>query len=855
MKLFCNSCQHIFAAEFNKEVAEVPCPSCQAPVAMPENEVGPGVVVDGFLIEKELGKGGMGKVYIAKQISLDRPVAMKVLLDKFAQNREYVDGLVREARAAAKINHPNIVQSFAVGESDGVVYFAMELIRGETMKQRLKKEKILKFDEAAKIIRDIASALDVAWREQKLVHQDIKPDNIMLDINGFAKLADLGLAKTSADPEEEEVGDEVLGTPQYISPEQLTGVPTDVRSDMYSLGATFYQFVTGRFPYVADTGEQLAHMHVDGNLQPPKEVNPELPEELNAIIMKMMARDINKRYQSAALLIKALDVFLRTYHPQESTAVPKFNIKKGAAKAPAIKIPSIKAPVIKAPAIKAPAPTPVPAPAPEAEKAAEEEISIAVPAPVPVPVPVPAPVTEKTEEAEEEIGIAAPAPVPVPVPVPVTEEAEKTEKAEEKEISVSETAPAENSSSTGDPKAAEATEEAETPAPRRKKLPKWIWIVPLVILLLLGAAAGVWFFGREHIPFLRDLNLEKYLPAPSAKPPAPPAASQPATPAKPAEPPKPQTRKAFMEQITAFRADARAGKLAGEELLRAGDRFMVEFGEPITGDERLALTLFIEEFYAPTDETVRFAPARQELLEERLTQIEKREQEIQAEEERIRLLKEEENRRKSEAEAEKLRAEKEAKENLETERQITQKRLEVAVQEITPLRKEIAMAMKKAVAGLQIAELQKAVDKGKAYSLPLGLPGNEEKELLRAFQNYCDQALAEYKMYAAFCEKLAVVSPRRPVQLRGKHQLLTIIAVSPGKAFAAEADGSRKEIEISGNGMKRQFSKKLAECLNRDKKAPTFTEEQVRFFFDISCGDWTGKPCNPLWEQIVAAGK
>ena len=249
MRLYCPKCQKVFSAAKPAEGAEVKCPDCGAAQHYPEVIPGPGVVVGDFLIEKPLSKGGMGEVFLAKQISLDRPVALKVLQEKHTKDKEYVESLFHEARAAAKLNHPNIVQAYAVGEDEGIYYFAMEFIRGETFKQILKREKTIEFVRAATVIRDIAKALDFAWREQKLVHQDIKPENIMLDANGFAKLADLGLAKVATGSESgAEEGDEVLGTPQYISPEQLTGVPTDVRSDLYSLGATFYHFVTGRFP-------------------------------------------------------------------------------------------------------------------------------------------------------------------------------------------------------------------------------------------------------------------------------------------------------------------------------------------------------------------------------------------------------------------------------------------------------------------------------------------------------------------------------------------------------------------------------------------------------------------------------
>ena len=327
MKIYCGKCKKVFEAEKPEEGNLVKCTNCGEMVEFPASRTSPGAVIGGFVIERELSKGGMGEVFLARQISLDRPVALKVLQAKFLNDKEYVEAFFREARAAGRINHPNVVQAYAVGEENGIFYFAMEYIRGRTMKEILKEKHVLDFTTAAKIIKEVASALECAWRDEKLVHQDIKPDNIMLDANGFAKLADLGLARVAGiNDKEASEGDEVLGTPQYISPEQLTGVPTDVRSDIYSLGATFYQFVTGRFPYVADTAEEIAKMHVAGHLQPPKEVNPELPDELNTIIMKMMARNIEDRYQTPAPLIKALDMYLM--HSQSgNNTVPRLNFR------------------------------------------------------------------------------------------------------------------------------------------------------------------------------------------------------------------------------------------------------------------------------------------------------------------------------------------------------------------------------------------------------------------------------------------------------------------------------------------------------------------------------------------------
>ena len=228
---------------------------------------------------------------------------------------------IKEARSAAKLNHPHIVQAYAVGEDEGIFYFAMEYIDGETMKAVLKREKVLTTEKAVTIIQQIAEALDCAWKEQKLVHRDIKPDNIMLTKNGRAKLADLGLSRVAGDVEDDDE-DEVMGTPQYISPEHLTGAPMDVRSDIYSLGATFYQFVTGRFPYEGNSATEIAKKHIEANLVPPIIINPKVPEAVSQIIVKMMKKDVAERYQDAEELVEDLRMFRRGKLPT-TLSMPK----------------------------------------------------------------------------------------------------------------------------------------------------------------------------------------------------------------------------------------------------------------------------------------------------------------------------------------------------------------------------------------------------------------------------------------------------------------------------------------------------------------------------------------------------
>ena len=319
MRFQCPLCKGIVSADNSDMGSSVQCGHCGKPVTVPSSRTASGSVIGDFIILHELGRGGMGVVYLAHQISLDRPAALKILAESYAKNAEYVVGFIKEARAAAKLNHPNIVQAYAVGDDDGIFYFAMEHVDGETMSNILKRETKLKVDQAIDIIRQIAEALDYAWQEEKLVHRDIKPDNIMLTSSGRAKLADLGLAKVGNETGSTD-GEEVMGTPQYISPEQLTGEELDNRTDIYCLGATFYHLLTGRFPYEGATAVEIARQHLEGTLVPPWQVNPDIPESVSRVVEKMMEKEPANRYQNAGLLAEDLALIKRGQNPASPAA-------------------------------------------------------------------------------------------------------------------------------------------------------------------------------------------------------------------------------------------------------------------------------------------------------------------------------------------------------------------------------------------------------------------------------------------------------------------------------------------------------------------------------------------------------
>ena len=255
--------------------------------------------IPGYQLVEKIGQGSMGVVFKARQLSMNRFVAIKILSLRYACNREFIDRFYREARLAAQLSSGNIVQAIDVGEVDGIYYFVMEYVDGYTVQDELDQGKLYTQEEALRIGMQIAQALDHAW-QRRLVHRDIKPANILISRkDGVAKLADLGLARMTSDVAtiRSEQGRSV-GTAYYISPEQIRGRDDlDVRSDIYSLGATLYHMTTGRPPFAGDTVREQLRAHLHEPLVPPHVVNPELTDTFSELVGYMMAKDRNRRYR------------------------------------------------------------------------------------------------------------------------------------------------------------------------------------------------------------------------------------------------------------------------------------------------------------------------------------------------------------------------------------------------------------------------------------------------------------------------------------------------------------------------------------------------------------------------------
>ena len=259
-----------------------------------------------FLLERELGAGGMGGVYMGRDKMLDRPVAVKVMLKEFGSDPEFLEKFKREAQSAAKLIHPNIAQIYSYGICDGMPYMAMELVAGGSL-FTIMNANPGKADVARviKICQQVAQALQCA-SDQGFVHGDVKPENILLDANGNAKLVDFGLAGMQKDT------DEIWGTPYYISPEKVKKEPVDFRADMYSLGGTLYHALTGVAPFEGEDSIAVVKKRFEGLPRKPSEIRPELTPAIDNLVMTMLALNKEERYPSFEALLEAFKSVLTT---------------------------------------------------------------------------------------------------------------------------------------------------------------------------------------------------------------------------------------------------------------------------------------------------------------------------------------------------------------------------------------------------------------------------------------------------------------------------------------------------------------------------------------------------------------
>lgn len=260
-----------------------------------------GVTLPNLRLEAELGRGGTAIVYRARQLSTGREVAVKVLDADFVRTSEDVDRFLNEAKAAARFRHRNIVRVYDVGQEQDVYYFVMELVEGYTFAHYLRRKGQVAVGDVLIILEAVCAALQYAWQKFRVVHCDIKPDNLMVDADGTVKVMDLGIARsllTAARGSGADAAGEIMGTPAYISPDQVYDLPDlDCRADIYALGATAYHLLTGSALFPGKTDQQVVDAHIGANFaRDPRALAPAVPRSLALMLNRMLAKDRALRY-------------------------------------------------------------------------------------------------------------------------------------------------------------------------------------------------------------------------------------------------------------------------------------------------------------------------------------------------------------------------------------------------------------------------------------------------------------------------------------------------------------------------------------------------------------------------------
>ncbi len=252
-----------------------------------------------------IGSGGMADIHRALDHQLQREVAVKILRDPLAKDQSFQENFLHEARAAANLSHPNIVTIFDFGRDDDTLYIVMEYIEGTDLKTLIRRRKHLTPLEAVELMKKISDGVGYAHRAG-LVHCDLKPQNIMVTLDNKVKITDFGVSRALATIQPDEHSDIVWGSPQYFSPEQASGGAPSPASDVYSLGAILYEMITGQPPFVADSAADLARLHLTAEPIPPRSIESSIPEPLQQIVLKVLAKEPSARYRTADQLGRIL---------------------------------------------------------------------------------------------------------------------------------------------------------------------------------------------------------------------------------------------------------------------------------------------------------------------------------------------------------------------------------------------------------------------------------------------------------------------------------------------------------------------------------------------------------------------
>jgi serine/threonine-protein kinase len=307
-----------------------------------------GSLLDGrYQIDRLVGRGGMADVYLASDATLGRQVAVKVLGERYARDQQFVERFLREASAAARLNHPNIVQVYDRGEGHGTYYIAMEYVHGQTLKEMVTAQGPMSSDRVVEYTRQALQALRFAHRNG-VVHRDVKPHNMMVDEDGRLKITDFGIARAGGDHGLTEVGS-IVGTAQYLSPDQARGETVTAASDLYSVGVTMFELLTGRVPFDGDSPVNIALKHVNDPIPRPSSIDPRIPTALEAVVMRAMQKDPGLRYQTAEEMLSDLDAAARGIVPADTAQITQVVQRPAAARAYEQTAPTVLPPLERSP--------------------------------------------------------------------------------------------------------------------------------------------------------------------------------------------------------------------------------------------------------------------------------------------------------------------------------------------------------------------------------------------------------------------------------------------------------------------------------------------------------------------------
>ena len=324
----CPHCHKIFDVEVGVDET-VFCPHCNGAVSLPEKDLPPGTMVAGYEIVHLIGRGGMGNVYLANQISMRRLVALKILLKNLTEDKEAVDQFLNEVRISGQLNHRNIITALDAGDYEGTYYLATAYVDGDDLEKRLAQGGAMAEREALAVILKIGDALRYAWEGHGMLHKDIKPGNIIVNSQGEPFLMDMGIAQFIGDHQKEET--HIFGSPFYMSPEQTTASPLYWTSDLYSLGATLYHMIVGVPPYDAPEVMEIIEMHSSASFPEPSDRNPDAqisPVTTN-LLRRMLAKKPSQRHCSWREFIEEAEAALHGYPTGHSSAPKKKAGKKG----------------------------------------------------------------------------------------------------------------------------------------------------------------------------------------------------------------------------------------------------------------------------------------------------------------------------------------------------------------------------------------------------------------------------------------------------------------------------------------------------------------------------------------------